>query len=56
MGQEAMLCFVCAGNLDKVVECWMETRDTSSGPKVGTGFAAPIDIYGCTEYLLGVFE
>ena len=33
-GQAAMLCFICAGDLDRVVECWMKTRDTSSGPKV----------------------
>jgi len=32
-GQEALLCFICASNLDKVVECWIETRDTTSGPK-----------------------
>ena len=35
-GQAAMLCYICAGDLDKVVECWMKTRDTDAGPKVRT--------------------
>ena len=30
--QEALLCFICARDLDQVVQCWMATRDLSSGP------------------------
>eukprot|EP00095_Tigriopus_kingsejongensis_P008051 maker-scaffold201_size263271-snap-gene-1.32 protein:Tk08051 transcript:maker-scaffold201_size263271-snap-gene-1.32-mRNA-1 annotation:"hypothetical protein CAPTEDRAFT_20326" len=32
-GQAAMLCYICAGDLDQVVECWMKTKDTGSGPR-----------------------
>ena len=28
MKEEALLCFICARNLDQVVACWMETRGT----------------------------
>ena len=28
-----MLCYICAGNLEKVVDCWMSTRDVDSGSK-----------------------
>jgi protein transport protein SEC31 len=32
-GHSAMLCYICAGDLEKLVECWMSNRDTESGPK-----------------------
>ena len=27
-----MMCYICAGDLEKLVSCWMRTKDTSSGP------------------------
>lgn len=33
MKQEALLCFICARNLDEVVSCWMETRNDNEGPE-----------------------
>ena len=33
MKEEALLCFICARNLEKVVSCWMETREGQDGPK-----------------------
>ena len=32
MKEEALLCFICARNLEKVVSCWMETREGQDGP------------------------
>ena len=28
-----MLCYICAGDLEKLVECWMKNKDTGSGPR-----------------------
>ena len=33
MKDEALLCFICARNLEKVVSCWMETRKGEDGPE-----------------------
>ena len=33
MKEEALLCFICARNLEKVVSCWMETRKGEDGPE-----------------------
>ena len=32
-GHAAMLCYICAGDLEKLVECWMKNKDTGSGPR-----------------------
>ncbi len=32
--QAALICYICAGDLNKVVECWMESRETDAGSKV----------------------
>ena len=32
-GHSAMLCYICAGDLEKLVECWMKNKDTGSGPR-----------------------
>ena len=33
MKEEALLCFICARNLEKVVSCWMDTRKGEDGPE-----------------------
>ena len=33
MKQEALLCFICARNLDQVVKAWMETRGVDESPE-----------------------
>merc|ERR1719369_1522509 len=30
--EDAMICYVCAGDLDKVAELWMDTRKASANP------------------------
>ena len=35
--EDAMICHVCAGDLDKVVELWMNTRDTKDSASSDTG-------------------
>ena len=32
-GHSAMLCYICAGDLEKLVECWMKNKETGSGPR-----------------------
>ena len=33
-GHSAMLCYICAGDLEKLVECWLKkNKDTGSGPR-----------------------
>jgi protein transport protein SEC31 len=30
----ALLCYICAGDLDNVVQCWLRIKNTDDGPKV----------------------